>query len=193
MGIKIFSPGSLMLFGAILVAIGAFWNFLSQGKQVERTLGFITGGNSASYFEYTSADRGQLEINLILQHLGEYPVYDIEAEVYEVDDKWEMLKADGYTFPKPPIKTYSRKVISPVHEPVLVFGWHIGNRNEDYFRYKILISTRNNYFVEKLTLRKVNNEWRQAWRLYKGKEENNPIKQYADPDFPRNRIGEFDY
>lgn len=114
---RMFTPGSVMFVGAIIVAIGAFWNFISQEKQVERTLGFITGGNSYCYFEYTSANHGPLEVNLLLNQEGEYPVYDIETDVYEVDKHWKAISVPvaniDSKLPAPPIKKISIKIIHP--------------------------------------------------------------------------------
>lgn len=73
-------------------------------------------------------------------------------------------------------------------------GWHLGEKaNSDLIRYKFIISSRNNYFIELLSMRKVNNEWRQAWRLYSGSESSKAIKQQFDPDFPRDKTGKIDY
>jgi hypothetical protein len=98
-------PGILVLIGAILAAIGVFWGAINQNKSEQelrrkadqiaelttrnaelttRNKDIIIGGNSFCYVTIANLDPNTNQGILMVVHKGDYPIYDVSAEIVDL-------------------------------------------------------------------------------------------------------------
>ncbi|MBV9928513.1 MAG: hypothetical protein JOZ96_26090 [Acidobacteria bacterium] len=165
-------------------------NLLQQQGEIAKHL--VTGGDSYCYLNAFGTANYR---DLILIHQGDFPLYDLQIRVVDLDKFDEITKAN----PNP-----SREQLSKA-EYVHYLGTlnpnqaHIiGNlrlpTDKDEKGYNVFILARNGEFSEPLRFHRANGMWLQAFRVEKSGE--NPPKtliEKIDDGFPRNEKGNIDW
>ncbi len=204
-------PMILILLGAILSAIGAFVatyrqnedkvQSASQRAQFETELrkkseeitalnktiaASVTGGDSFCYVEFiVGSDR----ITPTITSHGKYPVYDVNIQMRDEDEKDESvapIRLNIGTMSAQQQQTANRTLPLP--------------SNKDALRFKILINARNGWFTEILRLHRVNGKWKTAMKITKDPlpddDANAPptvLLEWVDPEFPRGQDAQVEW
>lgn len=170
-------PGILLAIAGTLAVIGGLWDYFSRQHDLEKTRGFITGGDSIVYAEHIQPTENYREIFLRLAQEGTYPVYDIEVSVHEVDEGWNEISYPNTQFARPAVKVHSLEVVSPAHTPTIFRVQSVPETDApEVLRYKIVFATRNSYFAQYMRLQNVGEAWEQQFVLYERRDIENPRK-----------------
>ena len=71
----------MILFGALIVAFGTFWQFQRQVSTAQRSLTTITGGDSFCYLALANP-RNPAGTTAVLVHQGRFPLYDVDLDKF---------------------------------------------------------------------------------------------------------------
>lgn len=137
-----------------------------QGAQnvalTQEVSNLVTGGDSFVYLRFESDGRVSVE------HVGKYPVYDIEIDIVDVD---KFQRHPGTDFQEQlhsalvsrTAKQILLNVITAKAKTSLV---DFPFSSEPFSRFKVLIATRNGQFAEYVMLRKSEQKLRSACRVF---------------------------
>lgn len=183
-------PAVLACFGAILSASGAIWASYEQSKAQKTTetqtieikqlntkilalseenkmlaregIASVTGGSG---FAYVDIQKGIFEnaFSPAVMSESEYPQYDLSIRIFDEH------------------KNHQAQIAQPliINIATLPPGQSLINRipafdlegKMDYAKFNLFISARNGFFIEELHLRKVDDEWYSALRVFKSKKD----------------------
>lgn len=142
-------------------------------KKQETTINTLTSQGSYCYLHVRGPIfTGQNKLTLVMQFVGDYPLYDVSVTIYD-SDKLKKRYDLGTVF-----------VSGKVREEVDLTG--LSEK-----KYYVSISTRFRHFYEELLFKKVNGTWTTAFIVQdmplrsKGWPQPKLIKLYTDPDFPK--------
>lgn len=154
------------------------------------TIAHVTGGDSFAYFSIGSVNPQNCEGMLTAVHMGEHPIYDVNARIVDLN-KFEEVKAN---FSLASMQ-YTDTVVSvgnmiPSHAQ-MVSRWKL--HGTDAQSYNVFITARNGGFTQLLRLKKVGGEWLTATKVVDSRDmqasaERVLFEQIHD-SFPRNEEG----
>lgn len=176
-------PSGLLLLGGFLTLFGAFWAATRQSQFQREALYTVTGGDSFAYLGANAEPASNL-VNLVLIHVGQYPLYEVHARIVDVDVP--VVRSNR------PAEVQSIRLefgtLVPRHAaavPPLELG------NGEGRNWNVFFTARNGGWNQELRLRKVDGAWRIATRVTRGENYDQVLLQ-ADPAFPRDPEGHLD-
>lgn len=186
MKVIIFGPAGLILLGAVISGVGAFWAAFQQvgferelrvrsdkiAELSQDAVHSVTGGESFCYFEFMDSEPGKGELLAI--HKGSHPIYDVEARVADLDRRTDRIVNVGNLPPG-----LAQTGIAPWHEAI-----------PGQLRLNIFFTARNGAYTQLYRRVRVKDGWATAIRVdRKGK----IVLEEVSADFPRNEKGEVDW
>ncbi len=208
-------PSILVFVGAVLAAIGVFWQANNQIKSEQelrkkadriaeltiknaelttRNKDIIIGGNSFCYMSIGFPVKMPNKIDRWILTKGDYPLYDVQMKILDLE---EFSKID---FSKTPINERLSKIRNCEN-----IG-HLGNfgiskalslerlsvpSEKASVRFMIDFSARNGTWRQQISVkRKKEGGWMLASQVYRGDE---ILIDEVSKDFPRNEKGEIDW
>nr|WP_321514131.1 hypothetical protein [uncultured Pseudodesulfovibrio sp.] len=145
-------PTTLIFVGVVFTAIGGVWSQINQSKHDSKvielqgkTINNITGGDSFCYVDLVKGVNA-----FILIHKGEYPVYDLEMQVVD-------LQTFNPTAPTLPTPLNRVPIAYPNYAAGLNYPFIYTNSNEAQFNF--FMQARNGGHTQVLKMKKVNGEW----------------------------------
>ena len=193
-------PGNLILIGAILVAIGGVLAGIggwcqqkeqitfekATNSQLENTINSITGGDSYCYIQLqVGGGEGGWISNPFLVCEGDHSMYDVSFRLYDPDDFNDVepgLSMEEF-FKKDIFSAEAGNLGVGRAKPFLLTR-RLDLTGVDRKILRADISARNGFFSEELLLKKVDDRWLRAMRLYRGNS-SDLIREWAEPDFPK--------
>lgn len=176
---------------AAVIFIGALISILGSHLQEKESENLITGGDSYCYVTVQAGDGGEgWMTNPVVWCKGKNPAYDVSVRLYDPDAFTENMSQEEFLS-----KGFDLDVGTVWPNGFKPFG---GTRTINFVENdrKILkahITTRNNFFIEELILKKINNHWLRAVKLYKARAgglKGEFLYDWADQDFPRDSNGQ---
>ena len=206
---SLFGPSGLILLGVILSAVGAMWASTERARfehdlRVKsdeiselnrRALQTATGGDSFCYF-VIGPFSGSSAV-LALDHKGEFPLYDVTAEIVDHDKMTELgTGRDKITWTE---LASARTIINlgnvpPGQSRVLTPDWDFGPGESKSFG--VFFAARNGTITQQVELVRVDGEWVSATRVSRDPahgEEREELLVKIHPEFPRNAEGQVDW
>jgi len=161
----------------------------------------LTGGDNYCYFLPSRPGEKSNIIDLMLINEGDYPLYDISVKIDDVEKMMEILhkEQDAGNLPYDST-TLSNAMFAEAsqvlrignlgpHQAMQLSGIQIPS-NVVKKSYNINIMARNGSLVQLLRYRRIDNQWKMAVKIMRGKD---IIKENIDEDFPRNEDGEISW
>jgi len=141
--------------------------------QTKDLIGYSTGGDSVAYFQATHPVRTK-QINLNLINQSDYPVFDIYAEVIDLDEPIDPEKDKFWT---------RHKVSVPSIYPsnVMVQAYHFDMSSRDLLRLNVFIHTRTKNLIQQFRIAR---EGERFFYAYKTECEGKVLEQQIQGDFP---------
>ena len=181
-------------------AIDTSVRLAKTAEQQQELLHNLTGGDSYCYLGLGRIDNDAMTWVVILQ--GDYPLRNVYINVKDRDTFDALNKLDGPALldaMKRNTTTHDLPIVMP--RIVRDLGTILNLKDATVKRFRIDIYTPHHKFAQELQLRKVNNEWKLA---YKVMEENPIIKDgiktppkllttQSDPGFPVGANGEIQW
>ncbi|MEE8608522.1 MAG: hypothetical protein V3S55_13025, partial [Nitrospiraceae bacterium] len=200
-------PAILIIVGAVLTGGGYIWMKSQQHAFEERTVSYLTGGDSYCYINFFFATSTSLEFGL--KHEGENPLYDVMIEIldkskYDEISPFKDDSSEGLVSTDVIMKLLQQtKTALPVRNVIpgaLEFVWRTSLPSRDEQRYHISIFARNGYFRQNLILRRTKDGWREATQVWRssrvakeGKHEETLLRSFVQDGFPTGANGEIDW
>jgi len=204
----IFSPGGLILIGAIIAAVGGYLSYVQsqkfegeiQGKNVKieelnkYILSSITGGNSYCKLTFMFLDNNDALMMVIPS--GEFPLFDVSLRIVDLEkfeeDTKKNLSLESLS------KSQIIRNIGNVSPKTTVTMGKINLGSGDKKDYNVFISARNGHLQQLIRLRRVDGKWLQANSMKRMEEKNGELASVTIsediPDgFPRNEKGKVDW
>jgi hypothetical protein len=163
----------------------------------------VTGGNSYPYvFPFFYEEKAGMNIlTLVLTNSAEYPLYDLKVRIADKDKYEGLIKEKGAN-----LTSYDwNKIISSISLGTLAPKQTTYLRSFELLKDVQLnfdFTARNGFFFEKFRIRKVNGEWKTAYRVYKTTSNDlflrddakaTMLKEAVDPGFPLTKKGTVDW
>lgn len=185
-------PPGLILVGVVLSAIGAFWATQQQVK-FERDLrtksdeiaglnreiaNLFTGGDSLCYIAIANLDPNTNRGNLTLVHQGNYPTFDINARMVDLQ---KLKEIKDYTLTNIKSAETTLRIGSLIKGTAMMFSpFDLGSRPERDFN--IFFISRNGQFTQFLRMRKIDGIWFTATKVER---DGKVIFEKIDKGFPK--------
>ena len=208
-------PSILVLIGAILAAIGVFWQANNQMKSEQElrnkadriaelttknaeltteNKNILIGGESFCYMliSFPMGIPNSIERDIVVE--GEYPLYDIQMTITDLD-KFSTLRLSKIPIEKRMSAVETCKITKNLgnirNNAALTMGrLHIPPEKTSV-RFNIDFSARNGSWRQRVLVKRKNEGgWLLANRVYRGDE---ILIDYVSKDFPRNEKGEIDW
>jgi len=143
------------------------------------------------------------EAVLMLDNQGKFPLYDVTVEITDSAKRQAAIKSLGLGSGLVPVTpnelrelgqakvTLPPRNLRPNQSVILRNPWPLP-ADKDAIEYGIEIFARNWIFLQQIKLQRVNGFWRQAGRVFKDSgvgKKNIFLREWADPEFPRNERG----
>ena len=143
----------------------------------------MTGGDSFCYVNVAESYTGVK--NLVVNHQGNYPLYDLTIRVVDLDrfDEHSGNPEYSHTYEQ----VFSIGILLPKQFNSL--GNVSLSAQEESKRFNIFFSARNGMFHELLRYKKINNEWAAAIKVDR---EKTLLEAVAD-NYPKSTTGEVDW
>jgi hypothetical protein len=189
--------------GGLIVVFCGFWAAANQVRSDaeirelnEKISKSITGGSSFCFLELLRLNDHPNPFIRIpsLKHEGTFPLYDVSITITDLD-VFEQVKRDGLKWEEvlSNRRVYQIGNIPPDVSRPIGEMWQLPEK--DYIRYNILISARNGFFSQRLRLRRMNGQWREATIVTTAATADAPqvLHKKVDAGFPLNQQGEVDW
>ncbi len=215
-------PMMLIVIGALLSAFGAFLATYRQNQEqiksanqrvefesalraksdeiaeLNKTIAAsITGGDSFCYYSLTNFGTDSAIASVLPE--GNYPLYDVVIRIADVEDLIEVSKNPSLTVEEILSKDKVLNLGNLSGKQAVLLGT-VKLPHSDNIRYSISITARNGMFGEEIRLKKVKGVWKSAMKVTRinssGETPDAPdtlLKEFVDPDFPRNKDGQVDW
>jgi hypothetical protein len=193
-------PPGVILFGALVTAIGALWASQQQAG-FERNLraksdeiaglnreiaNLITGGESFCYMDIGSLDPDTNRGIPVIVQQGDHSIFDINARIVDLQ---EFRQIKGNTFEGFNKAQRTLQIGSLAKGTCLAMSpLDLGDSPERDFN--IFFIARNGQFTELLRLRKIDAKWARAIRVKRGSE---LLFEKVDDDFPKTDQGQIQW
>ena len=157
-----------------------------QGKVAEH---LVTGGDSYCYLNAVGTADYR---DLVLVHQGDFPLYDLQIRVVDLDKFYAIAEANPHPTREQLAaadSVYYLGTLNP-NQAQIICNLRLP-ADKDEKGYNVFILARNGELSEPLRFRRVNGTWRQAFRVEKT--EANPSKariEKVENGFPRNEKGD---
>jgi len=201
-------PAIVVLVGALITAIGALWSS-SERTEFERALrdrsdeiaalnrqiaASVTGGDSFCYVQVSSPDdAGVNTATLMLLHQGEYPLYNVDVRIVNLQDFRQASNQERYMMQNLSETIRVGDLIPGSAVPIKYEQLSTGDEQD----FNVFINARNGFFTQLLRRRRVDGNWKVATRVMKsptdGREPPIHIHEKVEDGFPRNERGEVDW
>jgi hypothetical protein len=158
----------------------------SLQKQQQFTLNNVTGGDSFCYIKFILGKSNRAGMWLVSR--GEYPLYGVHGRIWNPDDNFIFQentnegilmkrKKDDITFGPIDLPPNRVATLTPINLPVT---------DKEEQRIIVNFSARNGVFREVLRLRRINGEWKGAFKVYRDPATGPVTLLYeeTDKDFP---------
>jgi len=165
----------------------------SNADLSQQSLNLITGGDSWAFVSggiYTAEGIANQPFMLILNHIGDNPLYDLKIEMYEI-----KFNNNGSNKSHTLSKIYSKDIGTLTKTLQAVSLDIIELPNKDRVDYKIKLNARNGEITQHwIFIKKTDNSWSVATNVFKHTANNDggflkiDLFQKIDPDFPVNNI-----
>lgn len=147
----------------------------------QKNIDSVIGGDSFCYMTFASFT--SLGGDPIWVHVGQYPLYEVEARVVDLEDfkevsTFEDLFASQRTIKIGRVIPHSARKTGPV----------IPFSNQEQQDFNIFFSARNGFWIQNLKLRRVDGNWVSAIRVM-GNGQSAAIFEKVNPNFPRTPAG----
>jgi hypothetical protein len=193
-----FMPALVAFAGAVLVAVGGFWqsNFNAEIREKNAEItrlqlegaNAITGGDSFCEMGLRVPDAKSAAIALpVFVHHGKYPLYDVSARIVDLDEL-ERRKQQG--LPIDPGLTLRPGNMTPSHAVILDIPLqHPSGRD---FNYNIFFVARNGTWTQQFRMHRAGDGWAKATNIV-GPDGRKELFSDITKDFPRGPAGEIDW
>lgn len=190
----IFGPAGLILFGAILSAIGALWAAQQKATfehelrmKSEEIVRYVIGGDSFCYLAIGSID-SQSNVGILMTVAqGEHPIYDVNARIVDLQES-EKIKNNLTLQTISQSETHINIGNMITGTASMIRQFPLGDSTERDFN--IFFSARNGLYTQMLRLRKINNKWYSATKVEKN---DKVVFEQIQEKYPRNEKGEVDW
>jgi len=198
---SLFGPSGLILLGAILSAIGALLasqqqtkfeqNISKKSEEIARLnreiANLVIGGESFCYMTIANIDNNMNIGILTFIHSGDHPLYSVNARIIDLD-KFKIIEKNinFKNFRDADINIYLGDIAKGT--ALLSNEFPLGDSHRRIFN--IIFNARNGFFNQKLMLKKIENQWVSALRVYR---EDRIIYERVDNDYPRSENGLIDW
>jgi hypothetical protein len=161
----------------------------TMGQHIKVTEQYVTGGESFFYVNLVSGGMND-RLMLIAINEGNHPLYDISFRMWDPADYGagaenlktiEDFEKNAYNIDVGNLPPHSTKTLGRIQLP-----------NSDAKNFEVTIIARNGIFNEQIRLRRVEGDWKVAYRVHAGFERNssNKLLERSDPKFPRGVNGQ---
>lgn len=147
----------------------------------------IIGGDSYCYVRLL-LDKTDAAVAIVV-HEGKYPLYDIKIRMWDPRDYAERALSYKDLIENNREYNFTPGNLAPSHVSVL---GRVQLAHSEANDFALVIGARNGFLSETIKLRRVNGEWKAAYRVSRLDEPDNivPLIESVDTDFPRNEKGE---
>ncbi len=157
----------------------------------EKIASSITGGDTYCYLLMNASKSNRIDLILLTE--GEYPLYDVEVRIHDLDKRVENL--NNWREAGKPSDLSLSDFYSLVNKSAKIIrignigksqGYPLGTltlpKNADKARYEIEIMARNGRVLQLVQYRRIDKKWIQAEKVYF---RNKIVKKHIDPNFPK--------
>lgn len=141
----------------------------------------VTGGDSFCYLMLASlgvsSPNGAI---LTIVHQGNYPLYDVGIRMVDLEKLEKEHSAALFRD-----LNFNAGKVSPNSARALR-GWDLPNADRQ--RYNVFISTRNGFSTQLIRLKRVNEQWKLATKVFKDEGKTTTVLyERIDDDYPRSK------
>ncbi len=194
-------PTIVIVSGGLIAAGGALWSTIER-EQFEHELRLksdeiadlnrkiaasVTGGDSFCFLTLGTWDNVPDRALLMVNHQGEYPLYDVAIRMVDVQRYQREVAAGQVGLSRQSETSFSIGNLSPNSSQVLG-NWPLPSTDEQ--GYNVFFNARNGFFTQEIRMRRVNGLWKQAMRVTKTETGNPLLYEQIDPEFPRDEQGQ---
>lgn len=155
----------------------------------KQTTNSITGGDSFCFIR--TDELMEPTPNLVVEHSGKYPLYDVYIKLLDEDFADELLKSGksiGDAVSQSSVHRYMGN-ITPLQKLFVSKAFRVDSQTH---RYSVYFYGRNGVWHQWLRMKRVNGIWRTAIRVT-GSNSARIVFEFIDIDFPRNDKGEVEW
>lgn len=158
--------------------------FTNLEEKTNEMVNHISGGNSFPWLQIAMIDSENDSGHLIANHEGNYPLYDVTAQIADLN-KFSAMQGN-----------HSLATLSITHTNVeigslipghsaLIRSWAIDHTPEQ--NYNVFMTARNGRFTQKIRMKKINGKWLSAISVSNGN--GDTLYEQIDSAYPRNNLG----
>ena len=174
-------PAIMIFVGVMINAAGGLWASHQTDQLNQKIVGSMTGGDSFCYLTVANIDSVKNIGTFTLLHEGEYPLYDVQVKISDLD----QLGEPSFEWLKGAISIGNIAANSAQMLDIIRLG------NGDMRRFAVQVSARNGFLFQPLRLKKIDGEWVQATRVTRGWDK--VIYEEIDDKFPRTAEGDVEW
>lgn len=165
---------------------------LANSELNKKIANSVTGGDSYCYVIVGNPTKSDT-VDLMLKSEGEYPLYDVEIKIHDMEQRVKNLNREKMKNPSRNLSTYDFFSLINKSAKIIKIG-NIGP-NQGYFlgdiqlpvdsniaRYDMEIMARNGRVLQMVQFRKVNNTWIKAEKIVFNQK---VVSKNISPDFPQ--------
>jgi hypothetical protein len=201
-------PAIVIFIGVLISAAGALWASMQQTAS-EQTLRLknkeiaelnrsiahsITGGDSFCYLAFSLPDNEQSQSLITAVHKGEYPLYDVNIRIVDLDKFDAHVKGRE----NPTLEDFRKADtnlsvgnLAP-NQAAMIGRWPLPQSEE--IRYNIFITARNGFVTELVRIKRIDDKWVSAYKVTSDSNRKDTLLyEKIDPDFPRDEAGEINW
>ncbi|MBI2986121.1 MAG: hypothetical protein HYY45_05055 [Deltaproteobacteria bacterium] len=179
----------VVLIGVVISAFGAYL-VQQRESQVQEQLRFsVTGGDGFPYLDVSIIGEKPPRATLMVHNGGRFPLYDVDVRMAELS-KQASEERDLSIYGMEEANLQSHVGTLPPGGARIIDRWGLPEQ-EDRHDYNVFISARNRFVIENIRLRRIENRWRSAIRVFQdvgGKR--SILLERIDKEFPRSETGE---
>lgn len=181
----------LIALGSLSSFSGGMLSIREQNTASRRLEALTTGGDSFCYLHPGIVGPTTGIWRRLIAHSGTYPMHDVELMITDRDKIEAVIRDQSQLSRLTPLVTWKVGEVSPgANHPLKRFLSQ--PLYPDRVRYEILIGARNGRFLENLSLRRINGQWKRALRVT-SRDQKRLFLEEIDPTFSRDPKGSPDW